>query len=362
MKITLSTTKLQEMVSKAIKGVSNNKLLPLTSLLSIELKDGTLTMSTTDMSNYLFVKETGIVGEDFLVTIVADLFAKLIGNTTSNEVTLTVTDSYLEVKGNGTYKIGIELDENGDVIRFPQSADNLIETEIGTINASTVKVILNSLKPGLATTYETPCYTNYFFGDKIVATDTMVINSMNTKLFTDVNGDALYISSELMDLVGVCSGETISVRYNDGEIQFVTDDCVVYGKLLSYAEAYQISDIQNVIDMEFGSMCKIDKTVFLQTLDRIALFIDNLTDGVITLTFTKDGLIVTNKADSGSELIPYKEVDNFNDFVGVVAINQIRTQVKANISNTLEIWFGEEGAIKLVDTETTSIIGLVTED
>ena len=40
MKLEISTLKLQEVVSKAIKGASNNKLIPLTGLLSIEVNDG----------------------------------------------------------------------------------------------------------------------------------------------------------------------------------------------------------------------------------------------------------------------------------------------------------------------------------
>ena len=48
MKLSIKTEKLKEMVSRSIKGVGNNKLIPLTSLMAIELKDGKLTLITTD--------------------------------------------------------------------------------------------------------------------------------------------------------------------------------------------------------------------------------------------------------------------------------------------------------------------------
>jgi len=360
MKLTLSTTKLQEMMSKSIKGVSNNKLMPLTSLLSIELKDGVLTLSTTDMTNYLFVKETGVNADDFQVTVSADLFAKLIANTTSQDITLTVEDTYLEVKGNGTYKIDIILDEDGSVVKFPKSADTIIDNEIGTLKLSTVKTILNSLKPALAVAMNTPCYTNYFVGNNVVATDMMVINALDNKLFN--TEEPLFISAELMDLVGVINEDTISVRYNDGEIQFVTDKCVIDGKLVSYTETYQISDIMDVVNTEFESMCKIDKTTFLQTLDRIALFIDPFSEGSITMTFTKDGLIVSSETSTGTELINYKDSDNVADFVGNIYVNTLKSQIKACTSDTIEIWYGVDSAIKLVNDEVVSIIGLLTEE
>lgn len=57
MKLQIKTTKLQEMLARAIKGASNNKLIPLTSLIAISLKDGELTLITTDATNYLYVRD-----------------------------------------------------------------------------------------------------------------------------------------------------------------------------------------------------------------------------------------------------------------------------------------------------------------
>ena len=71
--------------------------------------------------------------------------------------------------------IDIPLDENGEFIVYP----NPLATEkkpkkvsIGEIHLSTIKTILTSCKPALATTMETPVYTNYYAGDTVIATDT----------------------------------------------------------------------------------------------------------------------------------------------------------------------------------------------
>ena len=50
----IKTTKLQEMLARAVQGASENKLLALTTLLAIELKDSKLTITTTDTTNYLY--------------------------------------------------------------------------------------------------------------------------------------------------------------------------------------------------------------------------------------------------------------------------------------------------------------------
>ena len=55
-KMVIPTGKFQDMVARASKGASENKLLPITSMMAIELKDNVLTLTTTDTANYLKVK------------------------------------------------------------------------------------------------------------------------------------------------------------------------------------------------------------------------------------------------------------------------------------------------------------------
>ena len=79
MKFTVSTGVLKSLVAKAMKGASNNKMLPLTNFIEIECKDNILTLTTTDSTNYLYLYEE-LIGdnEDFSVVVGANIFSKLI--------------------------------------------------------------------------------------------------------------------------------------------------------------------------------------------------------------------------------------------------------------------------------------------
>ena len=66
MKLKIKTLVLQETLSKASKGCGNNKMLPITSLICLSLSDGTLTMQTTDSTNYMYAYAYNIEGEDLL--------------------------------------------------------------------------------------------------------------------------------------------------------------------------------------------------------------------------------------------------------------------------------------------------------
>ena len=116
MKLTLKTEKLKEMVSRAVKGVGNNKLIPITSLMAIEVKDNVLTLITTDATNYLYIIEDKVIGDDFYAVVDANVFAKLISKMTCESVTLEITSGVytLVVKGNGDYKMYVSDDKELD--------------------------------------------------------------------------------------------------------------------------------------------------------------------------------------------------------------------------------------------------------
>lgn len=363
MKLTINTTKLQEMVSRAVKGVGNNKLIPLTSLMAIEVKNNTLTLITTDATNYLYISEDKIVAEDFYVVVDANTFSKLISKMTCENVTLEVKSGVyvLEVKGNGNYKIELPLDENGEPIKYPDPVDKLElsgDTSAGVVNRTTIQVILETIKPALATTLENPCYTGYYMGNRVVATDTYKIASMAVELF----GEAKLISPELLDLLAVMNEEKISVYVSGNDIVYETSDCIVCGKFMEGIEDYAIDAISGLVDTEFDSFCSVPKNTLLQLLDRLSLFVGTYDKNAVYLTFTQNGLQVSSKAANGIELINYVSSSNFKDFTCAIDIQMLTQEVKAIQNDVIELYYGEDNAIKMTDGNITIIIALLEDD
>ena len=362
MKLTLKTEKLKEMVSRAVKGVGNNKLIPLTSLMAIELKDNTLTLITTDATNYLYISEEKIVGEDFYVVVDANVFSKLISKMTCENINLEIKSDlrYLEVKGNGTYRIELPLDENGEYIKYPDPLVklNLSDAEETVINRTTIQVILETIKPALAVTLENPCYTGYYVGDNVVATDTYKIASMGVKLFDTPK----LISAELFDLLAVIKSEKITVDSVGNDIVFSTPDCSVVGKLMEGLDDFAIEPIMELVNTEFGSCCSVPKSALLQLLDRVSLFVGTYDKNAINLTVTQTGLQVSSKAASGVEIINYVTSSDFTEYTCPVDIQMLVNEVKAVSNDIIEIHYGEDNAIKLTDGNITIIIALLEDE
>ena len=357
MNLTINTAKLQEMVSKVIRGAGNNKLLPITCMLGIDLSDNVFTLETTDGVNYLFISDD-VSGDDFEVTVYADTFAKLISRMTCENVSMTLTDKFLEINGNGTYKVDLPFDENGQIVKFPNPTLNKNFVSVkDSLYTSTVNMILNSVKPALAVTTEAPQYTAYWVGDMVVATDSFKIAGYEMSVFEEPR----LISAQTMELLSITSSPEFSVLVNaddDTEILFNSNDCQVFTKLVSGIEDFSIDAIKGLLASEFVSSCEVSKVQLLQLLDRLSLFVRPFDDGNINMVFTNEGIVISSLANSGSELIPYSTINDFADFSCSVNINLLQSQVKSNINDLVKIYFGKPESIKIKDGKITKIVAL----
>ena len=360
MKLQINTVRLQDMISRAVKGAGNNKLIPLTSLMEIRLIDNELVLTTTDATNYLYIKDKSVMGDDFRVTVEAETFSKLISKLTCEYVTLELEDKILKVEGNGNYLIALPLDENGELIEYPNPLEKLElndSTFKGTVNLSTVQSILTSIKPSLATTMEVPCYTGYYFGDEVIGTNTYMISSLNVKLFPEPT----LISAGMLDLLAVFTEDKVNVDRVDNVLVFSSTEATVYGYVMDGIEDYQISAIEGLLTMDLNSMCRIPRNLILQVLDRLSLFVNVYDKNGIYLEFKEEGLEITSKSSSGVELIPYTAMISFEPFKCVIDIQMLYAQLKAQTSDSVELWFGTPNAIKLVDGDITQIVALLED-
>lgn len=355
-KMTIPTAKFQDMVARASKGASENKLIALTSMICIELKENVLTLTTTDTANYLKVIVDKIEGEDFYAVVNVDLFSKLISKMTSENIVIKMTESSLEIKGNGTYNIPIETDEDGPVKFNTYTFNKTGEPEV--VHLTTIKNILAVNAAAVATSFETPQLCGYYLGERVITTDGDVIcfNSMKV-----LNDEAL-ISPEMMMLLSLNTEEKINC-WRDGEkFLFETPNVVIYGVAQEGINVYPVSEIEGYLDAEFGSMCKLPKILLSNVIDRLSLFIDPYDNNGAYFTFTKEGVRVTSKKSASVELIAYQESQNFEPFRCCVDIPLLRDQVNANPSEAIELWYGQEAAIKLTSGKITQVISLLEDD
>lgn len=360
MKFGVKTSDLQEMVSKVSVCVSNNKLIPLTSLMSIGVKDHCLILTTTDATNYFYAIHDKVDCEDFEVSVLADLFTKLIQKTTTDNIVLEIDGGTLKVEGNGCYTMELPLDENGSVIKFPKKFNDPVNLpQVATIKLSTIKALLAVNKASLAQNVEIPALTNYYCGDKVVTSDRYKICSTNIHMFDK----PILVSSTLMDLLGVMTDEDITYSESGaGYCLFETDHEIIYSPKNDDASTFPIDAVNQLVDTEMPSKCSVSRVAVLSVLERLSLFVSPYDKHTISLTFANNGLILSNKQSSGSELVPYTSSDNFEPFTAMIDIEMLRSQVNTFSGDELNIEYGSDIAIKLTENNITEIVSLADDE
>ena len=267
----------------------------------------------------------------------------------------------LEIKGNGKYVLELPYDVDGELVEFPDpiAEDDSEAWNTTTLKLSTAQLILTTAKASLLNSNDLSIpYTGYYLSDKIVTTDSYKICGINIPVFDEPK----LLSADTMALLDVFTNEDIEVKYNEDTVIFSTPNVAVYGKFMDSIDEFQIEPVSALLDEPFASSCKIDKSKLLQMLDRLSLFVNVDDKNGVYLTFTKDGLSVSNKHDNGSELIPYIESKEFTDYTCCVDISMLTSQVKANKAAAIEIFYGKDNTIKLVDGNVKQVIALSDDD
>lgn len=360
MKLSISTETLKEMVSKAAKGVGNNKLMPISSLMSIKMQEGNVVIITTDGYNYLYVKHEN-KGDDFNVTIEADKFIKLIGKQTCEKITMSVSENALEIKGDGNYKIDIPVDPaTGEFIQYPDPMSEIVldESTCNEVELATIKDVISTCKPSVAVTMEEIAYTGYFAGEKVMTTNNFVAASTNAKLFSE----NVLIPSEYMDLLSVITSEKVSSYIVGDNIICTSPDCDVFGTAMEELDEFPNEALDELFNKNVSCFCEISKGSLLATLDRIALFVGAYDEDVVNFTFTKDGLQVSSVQSNGIEIVPYLDNKDFVPFDCAVNVRVLIDELKAYPSDTVLMYYGDDTIIKLVDGDTVFSIALIEKE
>lgn len=360
MKLVLNTQQLQNLVTKAIKGSSNNKLLPMTSLMSITYDgNGHLALTTTDMTNYLTVTldEASTSDDELRIVVMAESFAKLISKMTSENVTLEFDGEQFTVSGGkSNYKIELPLDVDGSLVKL--EVPTVKGKNVQTVKWTSIKEILATAKSALATTLDTPCYTAYYIGENVLSTDTYKICCIKEKLFDE----PVLISSDTMDLLDLAESDLVCTIDGDS-IKFETSDGKYSLSTKAYdgIETYSVDAITSLVESEFESHCVLNKNDMLRALDRLSLFVGQYDRNVINMSFKSTQLILTNKAKAGVEEVDYVSNDKGAEFECAIDIEMLTSQIKASPEDEIKLYYGLDNCIKIADNDIIQIIALFNE-
>lgn len=361
MKLTIKTETLARLLNKVSKCSSNNKMLPLTCMTEIQAykslcsNDYPVCATTTNGSDYInaylrFNTNTKCVDcNEFKVVVNNDVFYKLVAKTTVPEITLEVVDQHLVFTGNGKYTMELPVDENGELVKFPEF-ENQADTVVANISKDTLDTINKINKANLSTNMSEPCYTNYYLGEQVLTSDRSVICSTRTHIVDD----AVLINPTVMSLLDT----DVIMYHKDKFVTFHGPDYMVLTKCAEGLEDFDADAITTLVNHPLDFSFNISKTELLNALDRLGLFINVFDKNCLSVNITKDKMTLSNMKSNSSESIAIKTTHNYKFNIDIEMFRKIISVMPTEV---FELQFGSDLFIKLVTDKVVEIVPLLVE-
>ena len=359
-KVTVPTVTLRDLVSRAAKGSTNVDLIPMSSLMQVKAQDGKLFVKTTDNINYL-TTYADVTCENFEMIVQTKIFSQTVSKITSIDTTFVIEGNKVTIEANGKYNISLVTDADGNAIVFP-SVEVSPTGNTYHLSSEEVKSILTLNKSSKAEKTEVPAtLQNYYVDSERVLTTNYFKACSNPVKLSD---SPLLISATVMDLVNSVVDESGVDVYQDAEyIVFESTTGKLVGKKSDGLADYPASDLIGVISNDLASSVQMNRTLFIQAVDRMCLFVDEYEENRLTLTFTPEGLSLYSSKSDSSETINYLSVDTPLTSSVKFSINGcfLKNQLSACDKEALTIRFSDEAGLQIVCGDVTLMLGLLND-
>lgn len=359
--VKIKTAVLQDLVNKAIKGAGNDKVMPITQLMGVKVSSNKLALTTTDGENYLvaYDKPESATGEaEFCVS--ADTFSKLVSKSTCEFMTLDLVGKLLKVTGNGTYSFPLALDtadEDAIITLSAPTDEQFGPTAVIDVKVKDLKDAATIGKTSLATNNSQPCFTgHYFFKGGSITSDGERATFNKKEIFNE----PVLLSSALMKLVCLFTGEDASIKHNSKMVAFGAPGMDIYGRKMPEVEQFPAEEISNFFNVEFAYSVKLNKSALLNVLDRVALFIGTYDRNGVRLNFGKNGVLISDLRGSSTEL--YKTTDELKEFSVILDVERLKDMLSVVTDEAINLSYGRNEVVKLDFGNTSQILSTQVED
>lgn len=352
---------------KILAAVDSSELSKVTESLQLKSEGSNLYLSVTNGDYFVKIRIEMDEPLDFHATVNANLFLKLISQITTDTIELTVTDTALRLKGNGSYQLPlIFLGE--ELATLPE-----IEIKNPTANFGIDAYILNSIanynskeldkgapmRPAQnyyyideqgCITYRTGACVNSFSLKQPVK---LLLNNRLVKLFK------LFKDEEVNFTLGY---DALSDEIIQTKVRFETNDVSITAILScdnTLLDSVPVSAIRDRAYSEYPYSINLNKDGLVQAINRLALFAPTgNVDPDFVFEFDNDRVTIYDPNQENSEEVyytstvlnlpePYRTSFNLDD---------IKKTLDSCAESYITLNFGNEEAITIARNKLINVI------
>ena len=347
---------IQEKSAKILSAIDTSEVSSLSDTVEMICKDKYLYLSVTNREYLVEIKIDLGEHEDFHATVNATLFLKLIAQTTSDTIELTVKDNALIIKGNGTYKLPLLYDED-KILSIPK-----IEVENVSVNMSIPSSTLNDILK---------------FNGKEIQKVSSVIRPVQKMYYMDEQGAITFTTGACVNKFSLStpvkilmSGKLVKLfkLFANGDVNFILGHTAITSEIMQTRVKFELDDvaitailacddamlnsvpakvIRSRAEDNYAYTVKVDKLDMLQTINRISLFtVSSLSKSYCNCKFSKDSVTIYDGHNVNHETIYYEESSNFEDeYTAILDLNDIKAILDVCPEQYITIRFGNKQAV-----------------
>lgn len=359
----IKTKKLQEVCSKILPAVESSDLASILDTLQLKTVDKVLCLSVTNKEYFVEVKLDITDEIDFHATVSANLFLKLVSQITAEDIELTVTETTLNVKANGSYKLplifeGEKLMElpvieiNNVVKNFDISSSilnsildyNTKELDKGTISRPVQKLFYVDERGAI--TFTTGACVNSF---ELAEPVRILLNKRLVKLFKLFKDCSVRFTLAYDAVPG--SEDIIQTK-----VKFEASDTTITSILScddSMLGQVPVVNIRNRADNLYPHSVVLSKSELMATLGRLVLFTsDNTRNNLkpyIHFNFGPESVEVSDIEKENKEVIKYlnKESGIDENYEATLDIVDLKLTLDTCVEPSITLSFGDGNAFVL---------------
>lgn len=348
----MKTSDLKDVCNIFTSVIKENKIRPITSFVEIYSKDGIAHLGATDNRTTIVSTIDNSNDIDNVVVSLSDLY-KLVKLTTKEDITLTNKGRYVEFKGNGKYKIPIQLDEMGNEVYLPLEMPEM--GDIVEYDSKDFKLALERNKVGLFTEDSHEEFKLYYNKDgNLVTSDSILVAYTR-----NVNLPLYNIQSFVIDQLANFNG-TLKFSEVDGGYRISHNNYEVYMVNKLY-DKFPIEMVEPFLSEEkdmFPNSAKVNKKDLLSAIKRQDIFRTPYDVPSVIFVVNKN-ISIKNRGNTVEEAIEATDIV-FNEAMEVEIETGILLDVLKNMDDNLDLYFCEQ-AICINDEKGFYVISVIEE-
>ena len=360
---------IQQACGKILTAVDSNSLSVLTETLQIKTENKKMYISVTNREYLAKVKIDIPEDVEFLATVNANLFLKLVSQITTDTIELSVVDSTLILKGNGVYKLPLIFDGE-KLLELPEIEIDNPTVEFDVDSNALLSLIQYNSKELTKGQPSHPMQKMYYVDEKGAIT---FIFGACVNSFTLEKPVKMLLNDRLVKLFKLFKGEKVHFTMGmdaltddiiQTKVRFETPEVTITSILScddTMLKTFPVDSIRGRANATYPHSIKVNKDQFLQTINRLLLFSSansakDIIKPISEFKFEKDHVVVFDTRGENKEEVWYSNSTIEDSYDTYLDLNDLKVTLETCVDPYVTLEFGDTQAVVVTHGNIKNVI------